>query len=171
MKVTCKTVTGLSVELQITGAATVNAFLREMARWFDLRFISKPAHIDLGRLQHFLDTHMQDEAFRLHHSSICLLTMRTDLQKLLDAYGKRHLDALVDGARQAAGVSLTTSHFPLDDCRAQILDYITLRNILSHEQQQRENLLRNVASFVATPTFASGSTIGRGFHPRYMPYS
>lgn len=142
---------------QATGTQQINDFLHQMSARFDLRFISKPGSIDVPRLQYCLDVFCKKKpSYRIHHSSTCLLTMRTVVQTLLAAYGNGELDRLLAENRKRHGADMAPSHFPLDDCRTQIMDYICMRNVLKHEYQQRFNLMRHFNSFVAPPHVACG---------------
>ena len=99
------------------GARHLAEFLRRHSMVYDIRFVAKPASIDIPRLQFFLHSHAQDDV-RFHHSSACLLSMLRTMGNMLPTFTE-HLR----NNRLRYHRSETPSHFPLEDCLDQIIDF------------------------------------------------
>lgn len=106
------------------GMATIHKFLVHWSDRFSLRFVSKPASIDLGRLQHGLA--LSGSPFILHHTSVCLTTQLFMARVLASS----DLMSLLNYARERCGQAPTPSHNPLEDCLGQIVEFLMVDMVL-----------------------------------------
>ena len=111
---------------QQQGAARIQQFLKQFQQKYQLRFISKPAGVDIARLRYCLETFGPRPTFPIHHTSYCVLTLQHAAQVLMGNEYNHHIRM----TRMLYGVAAHTSHFPIDDCRAQIADVVACENML-----------------------------------------
>lgn len=116
---------------QVEGATIINNFLCKYAKHYTLRFIAKPAGTDIARLRYCLSTYGPIHgSFVPHHNSICVLSLMHVVRRLMTPFGRHTFKNILRQARMAAGMGNMPSHFPVEDCRMQIVDYITCMNML-----------------------------------------
>lgn len=116
---------------QEEGAAKIHAFLTHYATMYDLRFISKPAGTDIGRLKYCLSAFGPEDAFVPHHHSICLLAQLHIVSTLLRPYGPHVFEGMLQHRRRIMNLPpVVPNHFPLVDCRIQIADFATCECVL-----------------------------------------
>lgn len=126
---------------QRDGAAQINAFLANHEAQYSLRFISKPAGLDIARLRYCLETYGPEEGMYVpHHTSLCILSYMHIARQLMAPFGSRAFHDLLAEGRTAHGASGTVTHFPLDDCRGQLADYITCVNIIHNIVSERTQM-------------------------------
>lgn len=101
-------------------------FLSEFSEHYDLRFISKPSVIDIGRFQYCMTRWGGPGRVIPHRNTVCLATQAVTVCRLLDM-SPAELDAAFLGpTRDRLGLSQKPNHFPLDDCKLQICDFLSL---------------------------------------------
>lgn len=111
------------------GMRRVASFLRRYAGHYTLKLVAKPAGVDVGRFRFCLDAFAPELPVPLHHSSICLLTMQVTLQKAYNV-GFNDMKKRLSAQRATRGGRADTTHLPADDCRNQIADFLTLRDMM-----------------------------------------
>lgn len=110
--------------------AQVASLLERLSASYDLTFVAKPSHIDLGWLQYLLCKYAPDSAVRVSHRSECLVTKLKNVQAAYH-YAPTEFESLLKSNRARNKLPTEPPHIPLLDCKLQIADYLYINSIFS----------------------------------------
>jgi hypothetical protein len=142
-------------------AAELAKFIRNVQSKYDIWWMSKPSHVDLGRISAWMTHHLGKEAPSLGYYGSCLQTKLQQLNKHT-GLSRRIITEIILAEQQS--LKAIPTHHPYTDCLAQIVAYHVINKLcdLARIFGPRQHSLRR---FV---THYSGNLINESI-PRLPP--